>query len=265
MRRQIVALVAVLGLVASACTSSAGADDDLANITARPRVSSEETQTARLIENFFTALQERDAYALYALFQQDDQCRPAKIESLLAGVSLGIAETSEVEVDDVELRAVGSTQSVSFTLIEHQGASEKELVYSTFFPIEQTDRWRFAANLCEWLVSPSGDAGIQQELGLALSALQAFYAEHGSYLASGNDLRYFASGLSATLDQTALMPGEVLIVPGDQQALLAGQGVTGAWYCIAAAIDGPFYGTGDTVDEVIFFESCAAEASTTGW
>mgnify|MGYP001824565583 CR=1 FL=1 len=265
MRRQIAALIAVLGLVVSACTSSAAADEDLANLTARPRISSEEAQAARMIENFFGALRQRDAYALYALFQQDDQCRPALIEDLLAAVELGIAETSEVEVDDLELRQVGATQSVSFTLIEHQGASERELAYATFFPIEETVRPRFAANLCEWLASPGGDAAIQAELRLALDALQAFFAEHGTYLASGNDLRYFTSGLSATMDQTTLAPGEVLVVPGDLQALLVGQGVTGVWYCIAVGTEGgPVFGSGDVVDDVILFESCLAGA-VAGW
>ncbi len=266
MRRQIAALIAVLGLVVSACTSSAGADEDLANLSARPRVSGEEAQAARLVENFFGALQQRNAYALYALFQPDDQCRPGRIGSLLATVELAVAATSEVEVDDLELRPVGPTQSVSFTLIERQGADEREFAYATFFPIEQTDRLRFAANLCEWLASPAGDGAIQQELALALAALQAFYGEHATYLASGNDLRYFASGLNATLDQTALAPGDVLIVPGDQTALLAGQGVTGAWYCVAVGLeDGPVYGSGSSVDDVILLETCAAEASVAGW
>lgn len=270
MRRQIAALIAVLGLVATACTSSADADVDarLAAMSAAPRVSVEEVQATRLVENFFAALRQRDAYALYALFTPDDQCRPARIDGLLSQVELGIAETSEVEVDEITLRTVGSAYSLSFTLIEHQGASDKELVYDEFFPATRSDgRWRFAANLCDWLAAPSdGDAAVRSELTLALAAFEAFYAEYGTYLASGNDLRYYASGLSATMDELALMPGEVLVVPGAEQALLVGQGVGGGWYCIAleAGAD-PVYGSGPTVDDVILFDPCAADGSTAGW
>jgi len=267
MRRQFAALIAVLGLVVSACTSSAAADDDLANLSARPRVSVEEAQATRLVENFFASLQQRNAYALYALFSPDDQCRPSQIEALLANVSLSVAVTSEFEVDEIAVRPVGSTYSMSFTLIEHQGASDKGLEYTTFFPMEQTDRWRFAANICEWLASPSGDgSAVQQELGLALTALQAFYGEHNTYLASGNDLRYYASGLNATMDELALMPGNVLVVPGDQAALLVGQGVDGGWYCIAVGMDtGPVYGSGSSVEDVILYEACTEGASAGDW
>jgi hypothetical protein len=269
MRRQFAALIAVLGLVISACTSSAdaGVDDELAALSARPRVSTEEAQVSRLVENFFGALQQRNAYALYALFTPDDQCRPAQISTLLSNVELGIAETSEVEVDEISVRPIGSTNSVSFTLIEHQGASEKELVYDEFFPVEQMDRWRFSANLCEWLAAPAdGDASVHQELGLALAALEAFHAEHGSYLASGNDLRYYASGLTVTMDELALMPGDVLVVPGADHGLLVGQGVGGGWYCIAVGLEtGTVYGSGPTVEDVIFFETCVEGASASGW
>ncbi len=266
MRRQFAAWIAVLGLVVSACTSSAGAQNDSTTLPARPQVSTEEAQATRLVEDFFSSLQQRNAYALYALFTPYEQCRPAQIEALLANVSLGIAETSEVEVDEMAVREVGSSYSLSFLLIEHQGASEKQLEYTEFFPLQQTDRWRFAANICEWLASPSGDNAVQQELTLALTALQAFYEEHQTYLASGNDLRYYASGLTVTMDELALMPGDVLVVPGDQQALLVGQGVGGGWYCIAVGMDtGPVYGSGSTVDDVILYESCTAGASASGW
>jgi muconolactone delta-isomerase len=259
----------VLGLVVSACTSSADADVDpeLAAMSARARASSEEKQAERLITNFFRAIQERNHYALYALFAPDDECRPGRIEELLVGVTPGIAETSEVEVDDVSMRPIGNTYSVAFTLIEHQGAAEKELVYEEFFPIEETgSRWRFSADLCEWLAAPDGDAGVQQEMGLALEALQLFFADNESYLASDNDLRYYASGLNITLDELALMPGEVLLASADQQALLIGQGITGGWYCIAVA-DGfdPRYGSGPTFEDVAFLEACLDGSSTGGW
>lgn len=267
MRRQFAALIAVLGLVAAGCTSSAAADDQLAALSARPRVSTEEAQAIRLVENFFASLQQRDPYALYALFTQDDQCHAADIEALLGNVTLGIAETSDVEVDELSMRQVGSAFSLSFTLIEHQGASEKELVYDEFFPMEMQDRWRFSANICEWLAAPSGDgSAVQQQLALALAALQAFHAEHQTYLASGNDLRYYASGLSATMDEMALMPGDVLVVPGDEQAVLVGQSGGGGWYCIAVGMDtGPVYGSGSSIEDVVLFETCAANASSSGW
>ncbi|MCJ7726597.1 MAG: hypothetical protein MUP76_09465, partial [Acidimicrobiia bacterium] len=180
---------------------------------------------------------------------------------------LGIAETSKVEVEELSMRPVGTVYSLSFTLIEHQGASEKELVYDEFFPMEMQDRWRFASNICEWLVAPTGDgAAVQQELGLALAAMQAFFAEHQTYLASGNDLRYYASGLTATMDELALMPGDVLVVPGDQQAVLVGQGGGGGWYCIAIGMEtGPVYGSGSSIEDVILFETCTANASSSGW
>jgi hypothetical protein len=270
MRRQFAALLAVLGLIAAACTSSADADIDaqMAALSATPRVTSEEAQAARLVEDFFAALQQRDAYALYALFSPDDQCRPGRIEELLTGVDIGIAETSEVEVDEIALRPVGSFTTMSFTLIEHQGAADKELVYDEFFPAEQLGtRWRFAANLCEWLVAPTdGDYAVRQELQLALTALEAFQAEYGTYLASGNDLRYYASGLNATMDELALMPGEVLVVPGDEQALLIGEGIGGGWYCIAVGMEtGPVYGSGSSIEDVIMFDTCAENASASGW
>jgi hypothetical protein len=270
MRRQFAALLAVLGLIASACTSSADADIDaqMAALSATPRMSSQEAQAARLVEDFFAALQQRNAYALYALFSPDDQCRPARIAELLDGVDIGIAETSEVEVDDIQLRPVGAYSSLSFTLIEHQGAADKELVYEEFFPAEQLDnRWRFAANLCEWLAAPTdGDYSVRQELELAMAALEAFQADYGTYLASGNDLRYYASGLNATMDELALMPGDVLVVPGDEQALLVGQGIGGGWYCIAVGMEtGPVYGSGSSIEDVIMFDACAANASASGW
>ena len=267
MRRQFAALIAVLGLVVSACTSSAAADPNPATGSALSHTSTEEAQATRLVRNFFASLQQRSAYALYALFSPDDQCRPGQIETLLTDVSLSIAETSDIEVEDLSMRATGSTYSLGFTLIEYQGASEIQVEYTEFFPIEQTDRWRFAANLCEWLAAPSDrGAAVRQQLDLALTALQAFYAEHYTYLASGNDLRYYASGLNATMDELALTPGDVLVVPGDQHALLVGQGVGGGWYCIAVGEEmGPVYGTGSTVDDVILYEACAASASASGW
>jgi len=267
MRRQFAALIAVLGLVAAACTSSAGADDQLAALSARPRISTEEAQATRLVEDFFASLQQRDAYALYALFTQDDQCHPDDIESLLDGVTLGIAETSDVEVDELSMRPIGSVYSLSFTLIEHQGASEKELVYDEFFPMEMQDRWRFSANICEWLAAPSGDgSAVQQELLLALAALEAFHAEHQTYLASGNDLRYYASGLTATISELELMPGDVLVVPGDEQAVLVGQSAGGGWFCIAVGTGtGPVYGSGSSIEDVVLFEACTAGASAAGW
>lgn len=271
MRRQFAAWIAVLGLVVSACTSSADADveDDLSALSARTPVSTEEAAVSRLIENFFSALQQSNHYALYAMFTPDDQCRPGRIETLLANVTPGIAETSEVEVDDISLRQIGATYSVTFTLIEHQGASEKELVYDGFFPIEETStRWRFSANLCEWLSAPAGqgDAGVQRELTAAIAAMQTFYGEHATYLASGNDLRYYASGLSVTMDELALLPGDVLVVPGDQQALLLGQGIEGSWYCVAFDTGAdPLYGSGPAFEDVAFYESCAESATTGGW
>jgi len=271
MRRQFAAWIAVLGLVISACTSSADADveNDLAAISAQVPVSTQEAAVSRLIENFFTALQERNHYALYAMFTPDDQCRPGQIEALLVGVTTGIAETSEVEVDDISIRQVGATHSVTFTLIEHQGASEKALIYDRFFPIEETfTRWRFSANLCEWLASPSGEgnAGVQQQLVAALTAMQAFYGEHANYLASGNDLRYHASGLNVTMDELALLPGDVLVLPGDQQALLLGQGIDGSWYCVAfdTGLE-PLFSSGPAFDDVAFYESCVDGATTGGW
>ncbi|MFH2072815.1 MAG: hypothetical protein ABIJ75_08205 [Actinomycetota bacterium] len=266
MRRQFAALIAVLGLVAAACTSSAGAENTPAPLAAGSGVSTEEAQATRLVEDFFASLQQRNAYALYALFVTDDQCRPPHIEALLADVELGIAETSEVEVAEMTMREIGSSYSLSFVLIEHQGASEKELEYKEFFPLQMADRWRFAANICEWLASPSGDSAVQEQLGLALTALQAFHDEHDTYLATGNDLRYYASGLKATMDELAMMPGDVLVVPGDEQALLVGQGVGGAWYCIAVGLGtGPVYGSGSTIEDVILYETCAAAASAGGW
>jgi len=271
MRRQFAAWIAVLGLVVSACTSSADADveSDLSALAARTPVSTQEAAVSRLIENFFSALQQRNHYALYAMFTPDDQCRPGRIETLLANVTPGIAETSEVEVDDISLRRVGATYSVAFTLIEHQGASEKELVYDGFFPIEETfTRWRFSANLCEWLSAPAGQgsAGIQQELATAIAAMQTFYQEHATYLASGNDLRYHASGLNVTMDELSLMPGDVLVVPGDQQALLLGQGIEGGWYCVAFDTGAdPLFGSGGAFEDVAFYDSCVEGGSTGGW
>lgn len=269
MRRQFAALIAVLGLVASACTSSAdaGQEAELAAMATRSPVSSEDTQAARLIGNFFKALREKNHYALYAMFTPDDACRPVHIEALLAGVEPGIAETSEIEVDEVTLHQVGTTYSVSFTLLEYQGADEKRLVYDEFFPIEQSEgsRWRFAADLCEWLASPEGDE-VRSELSEALSALQSFYAEHGTYLATGNDLRYYVSGLDVTVDELDLEPGGVLLTPGDQQALLLGQGSGGGWYCIVAAAGlDPGYGAGPTFDAVGSIEACLTVSSTGGW
>jgi len=271
MRRQFAAWIAVLGLVISACTSSADADveDNLAAISAQAPVFSQEAGVSRLIENFFSALQQRNHYALYAMFTPDDQCRPGRIDTLLDGVTPGIAETSEVEVDDISIRQVGATHSVTFTLIEHQGASEKELVYDRFFPLEETfTRWRFSANLCDWLASPSGkgDTGVQQQLVMALTAMQAFYGENATYLASGNDLRYHASGLSVTMDELALLPGDVLVVPGDQQALLIGQGIDGSWYCVAFGTGAdPLYSSGSAFEDVAFYDSCVEGATIGGW
>jgi hypothetical protein len=68
------------------------------------------------------------------------------------------------------------------------------------------------------------------------------------------------------MDELALMPGDVLVVPGDEQALLVGQGVGGAWYCIAVGLGtGPVYGSGSTIEDVILYETCAAAASAGGW
>jgi hypothetical protein len=268
MRRQFAAWIAVLGLVASACTSSADAEDDLSTISARAPVSEAEAGVERLVVNFFRALQERNAPALYALFTPDDQCRPGQIADLIANVTVGIAETSEVEVDDLEMRTEGAGTSISFTLIESQGASEKELIYEEFFPVVESGlRWRFDADLCGWLAAPlgEGDAEVQDDLATALIALEAFRAEYGSYQASGNDLRYYASGLSATVDELALAPGMVLVVPGEQQAMLIGQGTGGTWYCIAISDGEKAYGSGSTFEEVMMWDTCLASASPEPW
>jgi len=269
MRRKIAAWIALLALTASACTSSAGADFDapLAGASARTPVSAQEAQAARMITNFFRALQERDHYALYALFTPDDECRPARIQALLADVEPGFAVTSTLEVSRVTLRKVGAAHSASFTLIENQGADQKELAYDEFFPIQETGtRWRFAADLCGWIIDPEGGAAIRLELEKALAALQAFHAEHGSYQATGNDLRYFASGLKITLDEAALIPGDVLLVPEDDRALLIGQGIAGGWFCVViAAGAAPGYGSGPDYGDVAVFESCLIEAATGGW
>jgi hypothetical protein len=68
------------------------------------------------------------------------------------------------------------------------------------------------------------------------------------------------------MDELALMPGDVLVVPGDLQALLVGQGVGGGWYCIALGMDtGPVFGSGPTVEDVIYFEACTEDATVSGW
>ena len=68
------------------------------------------------------------------------------------------------------------------------------------------------------------------------------------------------------MDELALMPGNVLVVPGDQAALLVGQGVDGGWYCIAVGMDtGPVYGSGSSVEDVILYETCTESASAGDW
>jgi len=269
MRRKIAAWITLLALTASACTSSAGADFDapLAAASARTPVSAQESQAARMITNFFRALQDRDQYALYALFTPDDECRPARIEALLADVDPGFAVTSKIEVSRITLRKVGTTYSASFTLIENQGADQRELAYDEFFPIKESDtRWRFAADLCAWIIDPEGGAAMRRELEKALAALQAFHAEHGTYQATGNDLRYFASGLKITVDEAALIPGDVLLVPEDDRALLIGQGIGGGWFCVVVAAGAePGFGSGTDYEDVAIFESCLIGAATGGW
>jgi hypothetical protein len=269
MRRKIATCIALLALTASACTSSADAEFDapLAGASAPTPVSPQEAQAARMITNFFRALQDRNHYALYALFTPDDECRPARIEALLAEVEPGFAVTSKIEVSQVTLRTVGTTYSASFTLIENQGADQRELSYDEFFPMQDADaRWRFAADLCGWLVDPEGGEAMRRELEKAVASLQAFHAEHGTYQATGNDLRYFASGLRITLDEAALIPGDVLLVPEDARALLLGQGIAGGWFCVAIAAGAePAYGSGPDYESIAVFESCLIEAAAGGW
>jgi hypothetical protein len=64
----------------------------------------------------------------------------------------------------------------------------------------------------------------------------------------------------------ALAPGTVLLAPGDQQALLIGQGSGGGWYCIAAGAGAdPGYGSGSSFDAVGSPEACRSASSPTGW
>ena len=76
-----------------------------------------------------------------------------------------------------------------------------------------------------------------------------------------------ASGLAPdVLKRLWLEPGEVLLTPGDQQALLLGQGSGGGWYCIVAAAGlDPGYGAGSTFDAVGSIEACLTVSSTGGW
>lgn len=264
MRRQFAAWVAVLGLAVAGCTASAGAGDELPSAPVARSMTPDEASAARLVENFFRALQQRNAAALYALFEQDDQCHPSNIEERLVGVTMSIADTSEVEVEEITLRPIGATTTVTFELIERQGSAEKLIAFEEFFPVV-TDgvRWKFDANICEWLTGP--DAEIQSELLLALAALEEFRLETGTYLATSNDLRYYASGLNLVTDEMALTPGSVLLSSGADQALLIGQGTGGGWYCIALAGDKTLYNSGPSYENVAVWEGCIDQAVTGGW
>jgi hypothetical protein len=62
------------------------------------------------------------------------------------------------------------------------------------------------------------------------------------------------------------MPGRVLLTSGVDQALLASQGATGTWYCMAITADEPeLYGSGPTYEQVAFWETCLESASAGGW
>jgi hypothetical protein len=264
MRRQLAAWIAVLGLIAAGCTSSAEAGDDLPSVPVARSTTPDEASASRLVENFFRSLQQRDAHALYALFEQDGECRPPDIEQRLVGVQTSIADTSEIEADNITLRQVGVTTELTFDLIERQGTSEKLIPFEQFFPVNTLGtRWKFAANVCEWLTGP--DVEVQNQLRMAESTLEEFRLDTGTYLATPNDLRYYASGLKVIDDEMALTPGTVLLTPGAAEALVVGQGTAGTWYCIALTGDGSLYGSSPNFEDVALWEGCAQLGSTGGW
>jgi hypothetical protein len=265
MRRQLAAWLAVAGLIVSGCTSSAEAGSDLPTAPVTRSMTGEQAKAARLVENFFRSLQARDAHALYALFVQDDQCHPGDIDARLDGVTTSIADGADIEVESIELGAVGATTTVTFELIERLGASEKLIVFEEFFPLTNDGmRWKFDANVCSWLEGP--DTEVQDELLLAAAALAEFRLETGTYLATSNGLRYFASGLNVVTDESLLAPGSVLLSSGIDEALLVGQGTGGAWYCLALSGDDlALYGSAPAYEQVAFWETCLEQASSSGW
>lgn len=265
MRRQFAAWIAVVGLIVAGCTSSAEAGDELPTVPVAAAVNPEEAAAARIIENFFRSLQQRDAYALYALFVQDSECHSADIAAGLEGMTTSISPLSDVEVTDITLRQIGETTAAGFDLVEIQGTSEKLVTFEEFFPLTNDGgRWKLDANICEWLTGP--DVEIQSEMQLALAALEEFRTDTGTYLAGENDLRYYASGLKLVTDEMTLTPGTVLLTPGVDQALLVGQGTGGGWYCIAVADDAPpLYSSAPTFEEASLWETCTDQATTGGW
>jgi hypothetical protein len=264
MRRQLAAWIAVAGLIMSACTSPAEADsDDLPSAPVARRMTGDEADIARLVENFVRSMQQRDAHALYALFTQDDQCHPKDIEALLDGIErMSIDDGAEIEVVDITLQPVGATTTFTFDLAERIGASEKVTTFDRFMPVVNDGmRWRFASDVCAVLLDDDTEA--QEEALLGQAALEEFRLDTGTYLATPNALRYYASGLNMVTDASMIYPGSVLLTAGTDQALLITQGATGAWYCIAMTGEQQaLYGSGPNYDDVALWETCTENVTT---
>lgn len=269
MSRRIATALASLAFAAAACTSSASAGDEVLDLGAAPLVSSDENAISRLIENFFRAIGEGEEYAVYALFTPHEECRPADIAELLPAIETGVSPESDLGVEQLDLRRVGEATSISFSLVEHQGSSQKELVFEEFFPVVfDGSRWRFDADLCRWAGEPAGetDGQVRDELALTLVAVQAFHDEWATYLATANDLRYYVSGLNVVDTDLELTPGVVLLTPGVEDALMVGQGQSGVWYCVALLGAGsPAYGSGSGFEDVATIDGCLSTASVSGW
>jgi hypothetical protein len=262
-------LLVALTLAASACTSSAGAEDDALEVGSTSLFSSDEASIARLVENFFRAVALEEEYAVFAMFTPHDGCKAADIAVRLPAIDTGVSPESDLEVSRVKLREVGTSVSISFDLVEKQGTSVKELSYEEFFPVVfDGTRWRFDADLCLWVDEPPGaaDGEIRDVLLATVTAAEAFHDEFATYLASANDLRYEVSGLKVVDSDLELSPGWVLWLPGIEDALMLGQGKSGTWYCVALIDAGsPGYGSGSGFEEVASLEGCLSTASVSGW
>ena len=81
MRRQFAALIAVLGLVVSACTSSAAADPNPATGSALSHTSTEEAQATRLVRNFFASLHVKEFLVAVRLMARPAPCDAEFIDS----------------------------------------------------------------------------------------------------------------------------------------------------------------------------------------
>lgn len=270
MFRRLSAAVALLALLASACTSSAGAGESTF-VPPAPAVNAKDAAAGSLIEAYYASLGRGSEYALYAMFVPvDDRCGPDEIADLISAGPAALFRDAEFEVQAVDLAVAGDFTNPAFDLVERRGTSEKVVRIDRFLPIvDFGDRLRFNADACEWFThfgTANGDVSIREELQRALDAVVQVVADQGDYFVSVSDLRLHASGLRVVDNAADLTPGGVVVLSAPDQVVLAGQGLSGTWYCVALADGAPArYGAGLDFDSVADWELCAAASTTGSW